>query len=571
MKNKTDKELFQGIAKGDEPCWAELIRRYANLIYVVSLRILNNNSDAEDAMQNVFIKIQNYADRTNELESAVNWVKTVATREALLILRKRRNQERIKNYVKTNIQEPNMNQNENANANENHTYLLSLINSLPDKLKTTLSLHYFAEMTYEEIGNKMNVDKSTISRWVDKGIDTINKKLKKEGIITSASFLLLSITERIKTSQIDEAILKKLIDKKFKLNQAESVKSTFFTTNKILMFSSLVLLLAIIPFISISHFTADEPQKVQSEKETIQLNQSPKLFSYCLNQKWGVKRSDGTILIAAKYEMIDRTRPFKDGLCRAKLNGKWGFVNEKDEVVIPFQYEMANFFANGVAWVLDKTGWFINTKGEKLFGPYKGAASSYHNLVYAVTYDNKVKFLDLTGKPVKMFNEYKHFRGFTPDGAALAKKGEVVGIVYSDGSFKPVEILKDLDESTILLSDFNDGYCLISWKNRVFIINRQGEVVIDNILTNTPHSEIDKQGYGIRNGLIGGGHYIILINNKYELRKIPSNELVKVFVSNKTLHMFEMDSKYINLIWAESDPEIVPLDFRKISASVILR
>lgn len=564
MKNKTDKELFEGIAKGDQPCWPELIRRYANLIYVVSLRILNNNSDAEDAMQNVFIKIQNYAHRTNELESAVNWVKTVATREALLILRQRRSQERIKNYVTTNIQEPNMNQNENANANENenenHTYLLSLINSLPDKLKTTLSLHYFAEMTYEEIGNKMNVDKSTISRWVDKGIATINQKLKKEGVIASASFLMLSATERIKTSQINEALLARLIDKKFKLNQAANVKSTFFTTNKILIVSSLLLLLVIIPFITFSHFSVAEPQKEQTEKKKTQLNQSTKLFSYCENQKWGVKRSDGTIVIEAKYEMIDRTRPFKDGLCRAKLNGKWGFVNEKDEVVIPFQYEMANFFANGVAWVSDTTGWFINTKGEKLFGPFKGAASSYHNLVYAVTYENKVKFLDLTGKPTKKFNEFKHFRGFTPDGAALAKKGEVVGIVYSDGSFKAVEILKDLDDATILLSDFNDGYCLISWKNRVFIINRQGEVVIDNIITNTPHPEIDKQGNAIRNGLIGEGHYIILNNEKYELRKIPSNELVKSFASTKTLLMFEMDSKCINLIWAETEPEIVPLE-----------
>jgi len=168
-------------------------------------------------------------------------------------------------------------------------------------------------------------------------------------------------------------------------------------------------------------------------------------------------------------------------------------------------------------------------------------------------------FLDTKGKAVEKFNAYKHFRGFTLDGAALAKKDDETGIVYSDGSFKPMDILKDLDEKTILMSDFNDGYCLINQKKRMFIINLIGDIVIDNIVTNTLHHDIDLQGNGIRNGLIGSGHYIIQLNNQYELRKISSNTLVKTFTSPKKLLMFEMDTNYINLIWADDAPEILSL------------
>lgn len=554
MKDKTDKDLFNGIASGDQQCWAELVRRYANLIYLVSLRILNNNSDAEDAMQNVFIKIQNYAHRTNELESAVNWVKTVATREALLILRQRRKQERIKSFVINNFQEPSMN--ENKNAEESHTYLLGLINNLPHKLKTTLSLHYFAEMSYEEIGKKMNVDKSTISRWVDKGIAAINQKLKKEGVIASATFLILSATDRIKTNQVDAKITAKLIEKKFNLNNAGNAKSTIFSPTRIGIYSIIIILPLIVTF---GLFHSPALQKTQSENKLVNLNVPAKYFSYSINNKWGVKTPDGKIVIEAIYEEIDRTRPFKEGLCRAKLNGKWGFINQNGDVAIPFEYELANFFADGVAWVFENEGWFINTKNEKLFGPFRGAASSYHNLIYAVTYENKVMFLDTKGKAVEKFNAYKHFRGFTLDGAALAKKDDETGIVYSDGSFKPMDILKDLDEKTILLSDFNDGYCLIKLKGRMFIINLKGDIIIDNILTNTLHHDIDLQGNGIRNGLIGSGHYIIQANNQYELRKIESNTLVKTFTSTKKLFMFEMDTNYINLIWADGAPEILSL------------
>jgi RNA polymerase sigma factor (sigma-70 family) len=554
MKDKTDKELFRGIASGDQECWAELIRRYANLIYLVSLRILNNNSDAEDAVQNVFIKIQNYAHRTNEIESAVNWIKTIATREALLILRQRRSQERIKNYVSKNFQESDMN--ENKNAEESHTYLLGLINNLPNKLKTTLSLHYFAEMSYEEIGQKMNVDKSTISRWVEKGIASINQKLKKEGVIASATVLILSATERLKNSQVDAKITTKLIEKKFKLNNAANAKAPFLTSRRLIIYSSIIISLITLALFMLHGASS---QIIPQRNLQVDLNSSKVYFSYCKNNKWGVKTPDGKIILEAKYEMIDRTRPFKDGLCRARLNGKWGFINEKGEVVIPFQYELANFFANGVAWVLDTEGWIINTKNEKLFGPFKGAASSYHNLIYVRTYEDKDIFLNLKGEKIEKFNAFKYFIGFTTDGAALAKKENEVGIVYADGTFKPIEILKDLDRSSILMSDFKNGFCLINLKGRVVIFNHKGEIVIDNIATTTIPNEFNAHGIGTRNGLLGNGHYITQQNNQYELRKIPSNEIVKTFSSSKKLVIFEMNSNFINLIWADSDSEILSL------------
>ncbi len=553
MKDKTDKDLFIGIANSDQKCWVELVRRYANLIYLVSLRILNNDADAEDAMQNVFIKIQKYAHRTNELESAVNWIKTIATREALLILRQKRSQERIKNVMIKKSQETTTDE----DKNESHTYLLGLINNLPDKLKTTLFLHYFADMSYGEIGQKMNVDKSTISRWIEKGLGSINQKLKKEGVATSVMVLILSAKGRVQASQVDEKLITKLTQKKFVFNNASNAQLTTFSSAKIVAISSIV---ALFTALTVGLLYVDKLQDTQPASNVINLSTSTTFFSYCVDNKWGIKTPEGKIIIEAKYEMIDAVQPFREGLCRAKLNGKWGFIDEKGRVVIPFQYDKVNFFTNGVTWVLDEKGWFINTKNEKLFGqPFMAAGTGFHDLIYAIDYNKQPNFLDTKGKTVKTFNSYKHFIGFGADGAALAQKKDDVGIVYSDGSFKPINILKDLDKDMIRMSRFIDGYCRIDLKNRIFIIDLNGDIAIDHIVTKVPHHEFDLQHNITTNMLISFGHYITHMNGQYELRKIPSNDLVKKITSTKKLLSFEMNAKYINLIWAEGDSEILPL------------
>ena len=56
---------------------------------------------------------------------------------------------------------------------------------------------------------------------------------------------------------------------------------------------------------------------------------------------------------------------FAEGLAPIMKDGKWGFINTRGEVVIPFRFEIASFFENGRAEVyLDGKAHKINTKGQ---------------------------------------------------------------------------------------------------------------------------------------------------------------------------------------------------------------
>ena len=71
------------------------------------------------------------------------------------------------------------------------------------------------------------------------------------------------------------------------------------------------------------------------------------------------------ISIAAKEnEESDSIGEFHDGLAKIKKNGKWGFVNDKKEIIIQIDYDFADDFSEGLAPVklngkygyIDKTG-----------------------------------------------------------------------------------------------------------------------------------------------------------------------------------------------------------------------
>lgn len=55
-----------------------------------------------------------------------------------------------------------------------------------------------------------------------------------------------------------------------------------------------------------------------------------------------------TTLIEAQYEDAGQ---FNEGLAAVKKDGKWGYIDETGEMVIPFQYDKAYLFREGLALV----------------------------------------------------------------------------------------------------------------------------------------------------------------------------------------------------------------------------
>jgi WG containing repeat len=61
---------------------------------------------------------------------------------------------------------------------------------------------------------------------------------------------------------------------------------------------------------------------------------------------------------------------FHEGLAKAKINGKWGFINKKGDFVIAPQFKDAVHFSYGLAGVMIDGKWsYINQEGKEVIAP----------------------------------------------------------------------------------------------------------------------------------------------------------------------------------------------------------
>ena len=83
--------------------------------------------------------------------------------------------------------------------------------------------------------------------------------------------------------------------------------------------------------------------------ENIEINMEREIIEDSINfsfeGKVGFRDSKGKVFIEPVYD--ETSAFFWGGIAAAQLNGKWGFINRKNEVIVPFEYENAGFIMKG--------------------------------------------------------------------------------------------------------------------------------------------------------------------------------------------------------------------------------
>lgn len=81
---------LEALQAGDKAEFALMVDKYSAMIYRLGLKMLNNPQDAEDILQETFIKAFHNIDRFDGRASISTWLYRIATNEALMLLRKKR-------------------------------------------------------------------------------------------------------------------------------------------------------------------------------------------------------------------------------------------------------------------------------------------------------------------------------------------------------------------------------------------------------------------------------------------------------------------------------------------------
>ncbi len=81
--------------QGDRVAFTELVRRYEGRIFRLARRITRNEQDAEDVMQDTFLKAYTHMDSFKRESKFYTWIVRIAVNESLMKLRKRKSDKSV--------------------------------------------------------------------------------------------------------------------------------------------------------------------------------------------------------------------------------------------------------------------------------------------------------------------------------------------------------------------------------------------------------------------------------------------------------------------------------------------
>lgn len=160
MSSISDDILLQKIKSGDKLAFEQLYDKYSSAINGILFKILNDEEQASDVLQDAFVKVwTNINDYNSSKGSFFTWILNIARNRAIDLLRKKSSTSEIRNTVS------------NVNFNlENHQTTFSvdaigvneMILQLKPELQIIIHLTYFKGYTQEEIAEELKIPLGTV-------------------------------------------------------------------------------------------------------------------------------------------------------------------------------------------------------------------------------------------------------------------------------------------------------------------------------------------------------------------------------------------------------------------------
>jgi len=167
---------MQGIQASDPDALSQLYDRYNGILKALILRVIHNEAEADDLLQEIFMEIWNQAKNFSAQKGKpLGWMVTLARRRAIDGLRKKqayaRAEERLQNETE---QQPDA-----WVHNATRALIQKVIRVLPPAQQQAIDLAFFKGMSQREIAAKTNTPLGTVKTRLELGLKKIFDGLKE--------------------------------------------------------------------------------------------------------------------------------------------------------------------------------------------------------------------------------------------------------------------------------------------------------------------------------------------------------------------------------------------------------
>jgi len=183
---KTDQELV-ALALADQKDFLFLVKRYQNQLIQYICRISNvAKEDAEDILQEVFLKVYRNLNSYNPKLKFSSWIYRITHNEVISAYRKKKNRPQTIdldldfNLIETLADDFDIK--EKIDQNFLKEKISQVLLKMDHKYAEVLVLYYFEQKDYQEISDIIKKPKGTVATYLNRAKKQFNKILTKENI-----------------------------------------------------------------------------------------------------------------------------------------------------------------------------------------------------------------------------------------------------------------------------------------------------------------------------------------------------------------------------------------------------
>lgn len=158
----------------DRQMFTEIYDQHHSKMENAAIKILKNQSDAEDAVQNAFMQIIRHFERIYQIpcEDLPFWLISIVKNEAYMILRKRKRVVPLEDWANFSKRTANV---------SDYATLVELFAELPDTYRRVLEMKVLLGYTDKEISAHLGITETAVSTRASRGRQLLREILEKEG------------------------------------------------------------------------------------------------------------------------------------------------------------------------------------------------------------------------------------------------------------------------------------------------------------------------------------------------------------------------------------------------------
>ncbi|MEI9967909.1 MAG: RNA polymerase sigma factor [Terracidiphilus sp.] len=164
MDNPTSAVNDEARQRAEDAALAALVDQYAGALYRVAFSVLRNQADAEDAVQEAFVRVLRHRDTLGDVRDHRVWLIRIVWN--IVLDRKRRAKTRPETDDVADLARvlpmKGLSAEELAAAAQHHAHVLACVDQLPAKERQVMMLSAFEELTSVEIAAVLEISESSV-------------------------------------------------------------------------------------------------------------------------------------------------------------------------------------------------------------------------------------------------------------------------------------------------------------------------------------------------------------------------------------------------------------------------